>query len=103
MDELMEFMKKEFYIVDCEDFVYFAKTIHVVGFSMSSSEDELMYLTDQDTIMSRFELERYKTFEEAQAKAKDLNEKPENKKRAEDWFKNRQGILEFKYHSRKEE
>lgn len=102
---LMNYRNREFYIVDCKDFTYFARKIHVIGFEMSP--DELVFITNtKDRIfnehrkMHKEELEQFKSFEEASSKAKQLNEMPENKKRAEQWLKDKQTILEMQYYFR---
>lgn len=85
-----EICTKEFYIIDCQNFVYFPRKIRVVGFEVSSNE--IIFITNledplihENRKMYIEELERFKSFEEAFKEAKKLNELPKNKKRAKDW------------------
>lgn len=88
---LQELLKKEFYIVDCMDFVYFPRITHVVGVGASSCDEELQYYinvsdhNNKEMLVYKSELERFKTFNEAKEYAEHLNNIPENKKRAEYW------------------
>ena len=56
-----ELLKKEFYIIKCKDFM---------------GRDEKRYM---------YELEKFKTFEEAQKEVDRLNNIPSNKKQAKQW------------------
>lgn len=84
--DLINYINKEFYIIDCEDFTYFARKIHVVGFEMTP--DELIFITDVKNLIDepkkfyKEELEQFKSFEEARKKAKQLNEISKNIERA---------------------
>lgn len=86
-----ELLKKEFYIVDCKDFVYFARPVHIIGFGGCAGDEELNYYLDIKDFMGRdrevymWELEKFKTLEEAKKEAQRLNNIPENKKRAKEW------------------
>lgn len=80
-----ELQKKEFYIVDCMDFVYFARPAYVIGVGCCSDDEELHYILDIDREMYMDELERFKTFNEAKEYAEYLNNISKNKKRAEHW------------------
>lgn len=101
---LMNYINKEFYTIDCQDFTYFARKVQIVGFEMSTND--IVFITDiKDKLfdehrkMRKEELEQFKNFNEASKRAKELNEIPENKKRAEQWFKDKQNILEMQYYT----
>lgn len=101
---LMDYMNKEFYIIDCKDFIYFARKVHIIGFEISS--DDLAFITDiKDELfdkhrkMYKEELEQFKSFDEASKRAKELNEIPENKRRVGQLYKNKQRILEMQYYN----
>lgn len=105
MNDLQKLFDKEYYIVDCENFTYFAKVVRAIGFEQAYDEELKIiinipefYRPDQNRKVYITELQRFKTFKEAQQYAKKLNELPENKKRKEKWFKNAfsQSFLEFK-------
>lgn len=88
--EFEEIFKKEFYIVDCKNFIYFPRTVRVIGFEISIYE--IIYITDikeplihENRKMYLEELEKFKSFKEAQKEAERLNNIEENKKRAEKW------------------
>lgn len=89
--KINELLEKEFYIIDCMDFTYFARPVHIVGVGGCASDEELHYYLDIKDFMGRdremymYELERFKTFEEAQKEADRLNNIPSNKKRAKEW------------------
>lgn len=91
--DIKDIMSKEYYIVDCNNFTYFAKTVHVIG--IIGSPDGLEYEIDvphpfylgEHRTMIPLVLEQFKTFTEAQKEAERLNNIPENKKRREDWIK----------------
>lgn len=84
-------LKKEYYIIDCQDFIYFARVVHVVGVGDTCVDSEPIYILDIKDFMGKnreiymSELERFKTFEEAKEEAKRMNNIPENKKRANEW------------------
>ena len=86
-----EILGKEYYIVDCYDFVYFPRIAHIVGVGSSSADSELEYYinttnsNNEERIVNKNELERFKTFEEAKEYAEYLNNIPKNKERAEKW------------------
>lgn len=87
-----EIMQKEYYIVDCWDFVYFARPVHIIGMSDSSYECEIEYIIDViDTYNGDYrtmymeQLDRFKTLSEAEKEAKRLNNIPKNKERAKEW------------------
>ena len=100
--DLINYINKEFYIIDCKDFTYFARKIHVVGFEMTPNElifitDVKKNLIDEPKKFYKEELEQFKSFEEARKKAKQLNEISKNRERAKQWFRDRQTILEMQY------
>lgn len=88
LDELLE---KEFYIINCKDFIYFVQPVHIVGIGGCTGDEELHYYLDDKDIMGRDrkmymdELEKFKTFEEAQKEVDRLNNISSNKKRAKQW------------------
>lgn len=97
---------KDYYIVDCENFTYFARTVKAVGWSQSyGSNIEILidipepYCPNEYRKMYIDELEVFKTFKEAQERARHLNENPKNKERRERWLQNAfsQSFLEFKH------
>ena len=89
--KLDELLTKEFYIINCENFIYFVQPVHIIGVGGYACDEELHYYLDVKDFMGRdmevymCELERFKTFEEAQKEANRLNNIPSNKKRAKDW------------------
>ena len=86
-----EIFGKEYYIVDCYDFIYFPRITHIVGIGGSSCDEEFSYYinvsdcNNKERLIYKNELERFKTFSEAKEYAEYLNNIPENKKRAEQW------------------
>ena len=90
---ISELIKREFYIIDCMDFTYFARPVHIVGIGACACEEEFQYMIDvKDSLnpneyrtMYMYELERFKTMEEAEKEAKRLNNILSNKKRAKEW------------------
>jgi len=86
-----ELLKKEFYIIKCEDFIYYVQPVHIIGVGGCSSVEELHYYLDTKDIIGRdeemymYQLEKYKTYEEAQKEVDRLNNIPSNKKRAKQW------------------
>ena len=99
--DIDKIFNKEFYIVDCENFIYFPRKVRVIGFEASS--DEIIFITNlkehlinENRKMYLEELERFKSFEEAYKETKRLNELPNNKKRAEEW-NNAKAIFARKY------
>jgi hypothetical protein len=98
---------KDYYIVDCENFTYFARKVRVIGISGGGYNDEIKYITNlphpfaanEHRSMYFNELTRFKTFKEAQEGARHLNENPKNKERRERWLQDvfSQSFLEFKH------
>lgn len=84
-------INKEYYVVDCNNFVYFPRIVHIIGIGGSSIGEEIQYyinmstLGRDETMIYKNDLTRFKTFKECEEYAKKLNEIPENKKRAEKW------------------
>lgn len=80
-----ELLEKEFYIIDCENFIYFVQPVHIIGIGGCACDEELHYYLDikdftgRDKEVYMYELERFKTFEEAQKEVDRLNNIPENK------------------------
>lgn len=93
--DLMELLSKEYYIVDCNHFTYFARKVRIIGWEATSCNSEIEYIIDvsetyspdRNRRMYLEELEQFKTFKEAQKEAQRLNEIPKNKKRKEDYLK----------------
>ena len=88
-----EIEEQEYYIVDCEDFIYFPRVVHIIGCSGGAYDEIIRFIIDvPDPIytkkhrdMTMFELQRFKTFEDAKKEAERLNKIPSNRKRAKDW------------------
>lgn len=87
---LDEMFNKEFYIVDCNNFVFFPRIVKVIKFEVSPYE--VIFVTNlKDRVINENrkmyieELERFKSFEEAKKEAERLNKIPKNKKRADEW------------------
>lgn len=86
-----EILKKEFYVIECKDFIYYVQPVHIIGIGGCSTDEELHYYLDVKDFMGRdremymYELERFKTFKEAPKEADRLNNIPSNKKRAKQW------------------
>jgi len=86
-----ELLEKEFYIIDCKDFIYYVRPVHIIGFGDCAIDEEPHYYLDVKDFMGRdkemymCELERFKTFEEAQKEVDRLNNIPSNKKQAKQW------------------
>lgn len=88
---IQELLKKEFYIIKCKDFIYYVQPVHIIGFGGCASDEELHYYLDTKDFMGRdeemymYQLEQYKTLEEAQKEVDRLNNIPKNKKQAKEW------------------
>lgn len=87
---LDELFNKEFYIVDCKNFIFYPRIVIAIGFEMSSKElniitDKIDILTHENRKFPIEYLEQYKSFEEARKEAERLNNLPKNKKRADEW------------------
>ena len=87
---LTEFINREFYIVDCKDFIYFPRKVKIVEFSIGYNCPIEFYINikgygNEYKMMYKEELERFKSFDEARKYADELNELPENKAVAETW------------------
>lgn len=86
-----DLLKKEFYIINCKDFIYYVQPVHIIGFGTSSDNEELHYILDIQDFMGKnvemymCELGKFKTFKEAQKEVDRLNNIPSNKKRAKQW------------------
>ena len=79
---LNKFMKKDFYVIDCEKFVFFPRIIHIVRFEMAYNSPILFYTNIKGSRgLYIEELERFKTFEEAEREATRLNSISDIKKR----------------------
>ena len=96
--ELNEIFEKEYYMVDCYDFIYFPRIVHIVGVGSSGCDEGLQYYinildNNKERLVYKSELERFKTFNEAKKYAEYLNNIPENKKRAKQWNEKDKFIL----------
>lgn len=87
-----EFLNKEFYIVDCQNFIYFPRVVKAIGWEMCCDEPikyivdiPAPYCSNENRKIYKDELERFKSFDEAKQYAEKLNNIPKNKKRAKDW------------------
>ncbi len=106
-DNINDILNSTFYIVDCEEFVYFARKVRILGFGSCGYNEEIEYISNipepycpgEYRKFYLSELTQYKTFKEAQNAAKKLNNIPENKKRLKRWIRTNfsQEMLEFKY------
>lgn len=104
---IYNFYGKTFYIVDCENFVFFARKVKVIGLESRGVDTEIELLLDisepyrvgESRRIYVSELSKYNTFKKAQSAAKKLNNMPENKKRLKRWIRTNfsQEMLEFKY------
>lgn len=84
---LNEFMKKEFYVIDCKNFVFFPRIIHIIGFEKYVNSPVLFYTNIKGSRgLYIEELERFKTFEEAEREATRLNSISDIEKRTEEWY-----------------
>lgn len=90
--DILQSMNREYYIVDCEKFIYFPRIVRVIGVECCGGE-EIEFIIDIPESYSpgnyrkmyRAELERFKTFHEAKHYAEKLNKIPKNAKRAKNW------------------
>lgn len=86
--DLNEILNKEFYVVDCFNFIYFPRIVRVIGYELLY-QAEIEFITDiiesdtkKNKKMCLWELERFKSFEEAKKEAERLNNLEKNKRRA---------------------
>ena len=84
MLSLEEIYNKNFYIIDCENFIYYPKIVKIIAEKVSS-EHGISYITNENKKVCIEELKRFKNLEEAYKEAKRLNDLPKNKKRADEW------------------
>lgn len=84
MLSLKEIYNKNFYIIDCENFIYYPKVVKIIAREISPN-DGISYITNENKKMYIEELKRFKNLEEAYKEAKRLNDLPKNKKRADEW------------------
>lgn len=108
MLDFEEIFKKDYFIVDCENFTYFARVVRAIGFEQACGEElqiiidiEEQYCPGRNRSLYITDLQRFKTFKEAQKYAEKLNKMPENIKRRERFLKDfsSQEYFEFKYNS----
>ena len=89
---ISDLISKEYYIVDCNDFVYFARPVSIVGICGGCVEDEIEYILDiydyvTNDNRTAYMWQLYEKEKDAKKEAKRLNNIPENKERAKDWNK----------------
>lgn len=79
--------EKEYYIVLCKNFEYYAKTVHLIGCTGNAVDEEICYYLDvEDEYGNNLEkymdeLEAFDSLEDAGLYADYLNNKEENKMR----------------------
>lgn len=88
--DLEDLLNKEYFIIECSNFVFYPKIIRPLGFEISPDElniitDDVDYLTHENRKYPIEQLEKFKSFEEAKKEAERLNNIPKNKKRAMEW------------------
>ncbi len=107
-NELFELMDKDFFVVDCENFIFFPRKVKVIGVAELSYNSEIRFTINQKKIDGEWK-EVYKeellTFKEAEKCAKELNEIQKNKEQAEFWnsIENQYNLAILKYLDFKEE
>ena len=107
--EVGEILNKDYFIIDCENCTYFARVVRAIGFEQACGEELQIiidiaeqYCPDRNRSLYITDLQRFKTFKEAQKYAEKLNKMPENIKRRERFLKDflSQESLEFKHNLR---
>ena len=95
-------INKEYYVVDCWDFVYFPRIVHIIGIGSNGHNSEIEYTLDISDnysndyrTMCKDQLTRFETFEKCKEYAEYLNNIPENKKRAESWNEHDKYLVEM--------
>lgn len=88
--ELEDLLNKDYFVIECNNFVFYPKIIRPLGFEMSAYElniftDDVDNLTHENRKYPIEQLEQFKSFEEAKKEADRLNNIPKNKKRAMEW------------------
>ena len=86
----MDIYGKRFYIVDCDNFIFYPKVVKAIGLEISPDElsiitDNIDNITNENIQYSIEYLEYFKSFEEAKKEAERLNNILENKERADKW------------------
>ena len=91
-EEVLESMvnRDSLYIVDCENFIYYVKQVHIEGYEIHSSDIELQFILSDKNHYTSGNEKTYACFlfkdkEECQKIVDKYNNNPTNKKRAEDW------------------
>lgn len=106
MLDFEEILNKDYFIVDCENFTYFARVVRAIGFEQACEEELQIiidiaepYCPDRNRSLYITDLQTFKTFKEAQKYAEKLNKMPENIKRRERFLKDfsSQEFLEIKH------
>lgn len=103
-NEVIEILNKgqenKFYIVDCKDFIYLVKSVHIIGFGCTAFSSSLDFILDYESPLTRNYREvsasqLYTSKDEAQKQVDMLNNDERNKKRAKLWnnYKNKKSIL----------
>ena len=103
-NEVIEILNKnqenKFYIIDCQDFIYFVKSVHVIGLGSRAFSSSLDFILDCENPITR-DYEKvsarqlYKNKDEAQKQVDMLNNDERNKERARKWNKNKKRILKM--------
>lgn len=88
--DLEELLNKDYFVIECRNFVFYPKVIRPIGFEVSPDEtniitDEVDNLTHENRTYLIEYLENFKSFEDAKKEAERLNNIPKNKKRAMEW------------------
>ena len=100
--EIVKNINADFFIVDCKDFIFYARKVKIDGIESYSSEESILFILNiiQDSTKENRRAsaeELFKDYKEAKAKAERLNNKEENKKRAMEWnsYKTKKRLLEL--------
>lgn len=85
-----ELFNKEFYIIDCDNYIFFPRVVRAIYFEVSHIDltitiDKIDDLTGENIKFPIEYLQHFKTFEDAKKEAERLNNLPKNKKRANEW------------------
>lgn len=82
--------KNEFYIVDCQDFIYFVRPVHIIAFGSRAFSSSIDFILDYESPLTRnyrkvSARELYTSKDEAQKQVDLLNNDEEHKKIAKLW------------------
>lgn len=93
-NEVIEILNKDrknkFYIVDCKDFIYFVKSIHVIGFGCAAFSSSLDFIINYESLLTKNYREvsasqLYTSKDEALKQVDMLNNDEKHKKIAKLW------------------